>query len=47
MRTALDAALSSPSGLGVVVDGDGAAVGGVLAEEVLAQWRRQRGADAQ
>jgi len=47
MRTALDAALSSPSGLGVVVDGDGAAVGGVLAEEVLEQWRRQRDADAQ
>ncbi|HWR48033.1 MAG TPA: ATP-binding cassette domain-containing protein, partial [Pseudonocardiaceae bacterium] len=46
MRTALDAALSSPSGLGVVVDGDGAAVGGVLAEDVLAQWRRQRGLDA-
>ncbi len=46
IRTALDAALSSPSGLGVVVDGDGAAVGGVLAEDVLAVWRRQRGADA-
>jgi osmoprotectant transport system ATP-binding protein len=46
MRTALDAALSSPSGLGVVVDGDGAAVGGVLAEDVLAEWRRQRAADA-
>ncbi|MGH3919145.1 MAG: ABC transporter ATP-binding protein [Pseudonocardiaceae bacterium] len=45
MRTALDAALSSPAGLGVVVDGDGAAVGGVRAEEVLAVWRRQRGAD--
>jgi osmoprotectant transport system ATP-binding protein len=46
MRTALDAALSSPSGLGVVVDGDGAVVGGVLAEDILAQWRRQRGVDA-
>jgi osmoprotectant transport system ATP-binding protein len=46
IRTALDAALSSPSGLGVVVDGDGAAVGGVLAEEVLEQWRQQRGAHA-
>jgi osmoprotectant transport system ATP-binding protein len=43
MRTALDAALSSPAGLGVVVDGDGAAVGGVRAEDVVAQWRRQRG----
>ena len=51
MRTALDAALSSPSGLGLVVDSDGAAVGGVLAEDVLTMWRRQqgspeRGADA-
>ncbi|MGH3796229.1 MAG: ABC transporter ATP-binding protein [Pseudonocardiaceae bacterium] len=45
MRSVLDAALSSPSGLGVVVDGDGAAVGGVLAEEVLAAWRRLRSAD--
>ncbi|HKR49951.1 MAG TPA: ATP-binding cassette domain-containing protein [Pseudonocardiaceae bacterium] len=45
MRTALDAALSSPSGLGVVVDGDGAVVGGVRAEEVLEVWRRQRGSD--
>ncbi len=45
MRTALDAALSSPSGLGVVVDGEGAVVGGVLAEDVLAVWRRRRGVD--
>jgi osmoprotectant transport system ATP-binding protein len=45
MRTALDAALSSPSGLGIVVNGDGAAVGGVLAEDVLAMWRRQHGTD--
>jgi osmoprotectant transport system ATP-binding protein len=47
MRTALDAALSSPSGFGVVVDGDGAVAGGVRAEEVLAVWRRQRGVDVQ
>jgi osmoprotectant transport system ATP-binding protein len=46
MRTALDASLSSPSGLGVVIDGDGSAVGGVRAEDVLAAWRRRRGADA-
>jgi osmoprotectant transport system ATP-binding protein len=46
LRTALDAALSSPSGLGVVVDGAGAVVGGVLAEEVMAVWRHRRGADA-
>ncbi len=45
MRTALDSALSSPSGFGVVVDGDGTAVGGVLAEDVLMVWRRQRDAD--
>ena len=44
MRGALDAALSSPLGMGVVVDRHGAVVGGVLAEEVLAEWRRQRGA---
>jgi osmoprotectant transport system ATP-binding protein len=35
LRGALDAALSSPSGLGVVVGGDGAVVGGVRAKEVL------------
>ncbi|HEY6422864.1 MAG TPA: ATP-binding cassette domain-containing protein [Pseudonocardiaceae bacterium] len=46
LRTALDSALSSPSGLGVVVDGGGVAVGGVVAEEVLVAWRSQRGADA-
>ncbi len=46
MRSALDAALSSPSGLGVVVDGTGAAVGGVLAEDVLAALRSRRGTDA-
>ncbi|MGH4021453.1 MAG: ABC transporter ATP-binding protein, partial [Pseudonocardiaceae bacterium] len=44
LRGALDAALSSPSGLGVVVDDGGAAVGGVIAEEVLAVLREQRGA---
>ncbi|HEX2289548.1 MAG TPA: ATP-binding cassette domain-containing protein, partial [Pseudonocardiaceae bacterium] len=47
MRTALDAALSSPSGFGVVVDGNDAVAGGVRAEEVLALWRRQRGVDVQ
>jgi osmoprotectant transport system ATP-binding protein len=45
MRTALDAALSSPSGLGVVVDDQGAVVGGVLAEDVLSEWRRQQNDD--
>jgi osmoprotectant transport system ATP-binding protein len=42
MRGALDAALSSPSGLGVVVDGEGTAVGAVVAEEVLAVLRDRR-----
>ena len=36
LRGALDAALSSPSGRGVVVDDDGRAVGTVAADEVLA-----------
>jgi osmoprotectant transport system ATP-binding protein len=35
LRGALDAALSSPSGLGVVIGDDGAVVGGVRAGEVL------------
>ncbi|MQA14099.1 MAG: ATP-binding cassette domain-containing protein [Pseudonocardiaceae bacterium] len=42
MRGALDAALSSPSGLGVVVDDGGAVVGAVVAEEVLAALRERR-----
>jgi osmoprotectant transport system ATP-binding protein len=36
LRSALDSALSSPSGLGVAVDGDGRAVGAVDPEDVLA-----------
>jgi osmoprotectant transport system ATP-binding protein len=35
LRQALDAALSSPSGIGVAVDGDGQVIGGVLAADVL------------
>ncbi|MHA6785078.1 ABC transporter ATP-binding protein [Pseudonocardia saturnea] len=35
LRGALDAALSSPSGLGVAVDGSGAVVGSVTADDVL------------
>jgi osmoprotectant transport system ATP-binding protein len=35
LRAALDAALSSPSGQGVAVDGDGRAVGAVAADDVL------------
>jgi osmoprotectant transport system ATP-binding protein len=43
LRSALDAALSSPAGLGIVVDGDGAVTGSVRADAVLdalAQARR-------
>ena len=36
LRSALDAALSSPSGQGVAVDGDGRAVGSVAPDDVLA-----------
>ena len=43
LRQALDSALSSPSGLGVAVDGEGRAMGGVLAEDVLAALKAQRG----
>ena len=35
LRQALDAALSSPSGLGVAVDDDGRLIGGVRADDVL------------
>lgn len=35
IRGALDAALSSPAGLGVVVDADGKAIGVVTARQVL------------
>jgi osmoprotectant transport system ATP-binding protein len=42
LRGALDAALSSPSGFGVAVDESGAAVGGLLADEVLALLHAQR-----
>jgi osmoprotectant transport system ATP-binding protein len=36
LRRALDAALSSPSGLGVAVDSDGRVLGAIMAQEVLA-----------
>ncbi|MGV0743125.1 ABC transporter ATP-binding protein [Mycolicibacterium sp. XJ870] len=42
LRLALDAALSSPSGLGVAVDADGHVVGGVKAGDVLAALDKQR-----
>lgn len=42
LRLALDAALSSPSGLGVAVDGDDQVLGGVRADDVLAALDTQR-----
>ncbi|WNG81732.1 ATP-binding cassette domain-containing protein [Mycobacterium sp. ITM-2016-00316] len=42
LRLALDAALSSPSGLGVAVDEDGRLLGGVQADDVLAALKQQR-----
>ena len=42
LRQALDAALSSPSGLGVAVDAGGKPIGGVLADDVLDALREQR-----
>ncbi|WP_068060125.1 ABC transporter ATP-binding protein [Nocardia xishanensis] len=45
LRQALDAAISSPSGIGVVVDDSGRVRGGVVATEVIAQLAKQRGAE--
>ncbi|GGF19220.1 ABC transporter ATP-binding protein [Williamsia phyllosphaerae] len=42
LRQALDAALSSPSGLGVVVDSGGTVTGGVRAADVLGVIERER-----
>ena len=42
LRQALDAALSSPSGLGVAVDAEGLPLGGVRADDVLAALNEQR-----
>ncbi|MFI6868647.1 ABC transporter ATP-binding protein [Nocardia sp. NPDC050406] len=42
LRLALDAAVSSPSGIGVAVDDSGAVRGGVVAGDVLEQLARQR-----
>lgn len=42
LRLALDAALSSPSGLGVAVDDAGQVIGGVRADDVLAALDEQR-----
>ncbi|WP_072687452.1 ABC transporter ATP-binding protein [Rhodococcus marinonascens] len=42
LRQALDATISSPSGIGVAVDGDGAVSGGMLGAEVIAKLAEQR-----
>jgi osmoprotectant transport system ATP-binding protein len=42
LREALDSALSSPSGRGVIVDGSGRLLGTVTASEVLARIEQQR-----
>ncbi|MBV8350394.1 MAG: ABC transporter ATP-binding protein [Mycolicibacterium sp.] len=42
LRQALDAVLSSPSGIGVAVDADGKVIGGVRADDVLAALEAQR-----
>jgi osmoprotectant transport system ATP-binding protein len=42
LSQALDAALSSPSGIGVAVDDDGKVIGGVLAADVLAAAQAER-----
>ncbi|GAS90779.1 osmoprotectant (glycine betaine/carnitine/choline/L-proline) transport system ATP-binding protein proV [Mycolicibacterium brisbanense] len=42
LRLALDAALSSPSGLGVAVDEDGRLLGGIQADDVLEALKTQR-----
>ncbi|MEV6278208.1 ABC transporter ATP-binding protein [Nocardia sp. NPDC051832] len=45
LRQAMDAAISSPSGIGVAVDDSGAVRGGVLATEVLQLLADQRAAE--
>ena len=47
LRSALDAALSSPSGIGVAVDDSGAVVGGTAAEDVIDALDTQRALDNQ
>ena len=42
LRLALDAALSSPSGLGVAVDAEGRVIGGIDADDVVAALKKQR-----
>ena len=46
LRSALDAALSSPSGQGVAVDADGAFAGSISADDVLRALARVRSEEA-
>lgn len=46
LRSALDAALSSPAGIGVAVDDQGRVIGGIRAEDVLAALESQRQASS-
>jgi osmoprotectant transport system ATP-binding protein len=46
LRQALDAALSSPSGIGIAVDADGRVIGGFRAAEVLDVIEKQRAMSA-
>jgi osmoprotectant transport system ATP-binding protein len=46
LRSALDAALSSPAGMGVAVDADGRVAGSISADEVLRALAAARGAEA-
>ncbi|MEV0945720.1 ATP-binding cassette domain-containing protein [Rhodococcus sp. NPDC049939] len=45
LRQALDAAISSPAGIGVAVDADGTVAGGILGAEVIAKLAEQRAAE--
>ena len=45
LRQALDAAISSPSGIGVAVNDDGAVAGGIDPESVLEALAEQRAAE--
>ncbi|AOW94341.1 proline/glycine betaine ABC transporter ATP-binding protein [Rhodococcus sp. WMMA185] len=42
LRQALDAAISSPSGIGVAIDADGTVAGGILGVDVIAKLAEQR-----
>ena len=47
LREALDSVLSSPSGFGLVVDGDGKLRGGLAAQDVMTAARREADAEAE